>query len=440
MITSSLRPSLVWIVLAVLGIVPALLPALVDPGLWQLWIAYTGLLLVLLVADALLSPGVRNLSAELELAETMSVGVGQEAVVRCSASFGHTRRTQFRLDGSPDLEMPETFEGQLLMEPTRTPVRLCSRRRGTAEVTALWLRYTGPLGLAQRTVCLPRQTSLRVVPDIQAVRTMALSFANPRETTVGLKIERFTGAGSEFHAMRNYVDGLDIHSIDWKASARHTRLMCREHRAERNHHVVIAIDRGRLMSEELQGLTRLDHAIHGALLLAYMSLRAGDRVSLYWFDSNPGQLSPPCSGIASFQALLRISADLAYTSEETNFTLALTQLMTDLRRRALVVVLTDFVDTITAELMVDNIMRLCRRHMVVFGALRNPLFDRLIDTEPSSLADIERAVVCETLLRDRRLVLRRLQRAGVLCFDTVPSGIGPGLINRYLEIKRREMI
>jgi uncharacterized protein (DUF58 family) len=140
------------------------------------------------------------------------------------------------------------------------------------------------------------------------------------------------------------------------------------------------------------------------------------------------------------RALTRIAGELVYSTEETNFTLGLTDLASRLRRRSLVVVFTDFVDSVTAELMVENVLRLRRRHLVVFVALRDPTLGELADAEPETLLDVDRAVVAGTLLRERELTLGRLRKAGVFAIDAAPAEVGPQLVNRYLEIKRREMI
>jgi uncharacterized protein (DUF58 family) len=194
------------------------------------------------------------------------------------------------------------------------------------------------------------------------------------------------------------------------------------------------------MAEEIHGLPRLDHAIHAALLLALMSLRTGDRVSLYSFAATPGALSSACAGTGALHTLLEMSTRLSYTDDETNFTLGLTQLAARLKRRSLVVVLTDFVDTVTAELMIENVERLARTHLVVFAAMTNPEIDAITDAAPESIKDVERAVVADSLAQNRRTVIRRLQRSGIHCVDAQPDRLGGGLVHRYLEIKRREMV
>jgi uncharacterized protein (DUF58 family) len=422
------------------GFGAALLPVVIDLRLWPIWAAYCSLAVVGLIIDALLSPWRHHVDARLVIPETMFVGEEHEAELQIVTAYGRTLKAAALLDLSTELAGPDAVPIQLSLHESVASVTVRPVRRGLATVEGLWIRYSGPFGLCQRTLHQPLEQTARVVPSIRAVRAAALSFSMPAEHMVGLKIERFAGVGSEYHAMREYVPGLDSRWIDWKASARHTRLLCREYRAERNHHIVFAIDTGRLMAEEINGIPRLDHAIHAALTLAFISLRSGDRVSLFSFEATPCQLSPPNSGVGSFPALLQLSAELAYTAAETNFTLGLTQLLVELRRRSLVVVLTDFIDTVTADLMIENVLRVSQRHLVVFTALRNPLFDEIECLEPRSIHDIERAVVASSLARERKLVMRRLRRAGVHCIDTVPAGLGPQLINRYLEVKRREMI
>ena len=158
--------------------------------------------------------------------------------------------------------------------------------------------------------------------------------------------------------------------------------MARQFRAERNHQVLIAIDTGRLMCEPLAGIPKVDHAVNAALLLAYVSLRAGDRVGLATFDARPGLFVEPKGGLRGFDVLSRMGAQVDYSDRETNFTLGLTSIGQRLSRRSLMVVLTDFVDTVSAELMVENLDRLSRRHLLVFVALQDPGLAATADRAP----------------------------------------------------------
>src|SRR5262245_4826061 len=143
---------------------------------------------------------------------------------------------------------------------------LVPTRRGVAGIETLWIRYPGPLGLWSRWITFPVGREIPVLPDIPRVRAAAIRFFADREFRAGLKIERYRGDGSEFDSLKEFLPGDDHRAMDWKTSARHRRLLCRQHRAERNHQVILALDTGRLMSELLGETSRLDHALNAALL------------------------------------------------------------------------------------------------------------------------------------------------------------------------------
>lgn len=447
-----MAPSKRGLLIAASGIALALLPALVSPALWIAWVFFWAILLFLLGLDAALtlragaikaelqSPGQAGAAAAPGAPRTLYVGAAHPVLLRLSAPHLRAAEGLVALDLSETLAPQPPRPAQLGPDAPPVEFQLSPTRRGPAEVDAAWVRYEGPLGLILRTARVPLDEPLRVVANTPAVRAAALKFFGQREQATGLKIERFLGDGTEFDALREFMPGLDRRAIDWKASARHTKLLAREHRAERSHQIVLAIDTGRLMAEPLAGVPRLDHAVHAALLLAFVSARAGDRVSLFAFDERPRVYLAPRSGVAGFRAVLERTGELAYSTAETNYTLGLTELMSRLTRRSLVIVLTDFVDTVTAELMVENVTRLSRRHLVVFVALRDPLFAELAGAAPRSMLDVHRAVVADALLFDREVVLKRLARKGVLCVDATPGRVGPDLVNRYIEIKRRELI
>jgi len=134
------------------------------------------------------------------------------------------------------------------------------------------------------------------------------------------------------------------------------------------------------------------------------------------------------------------SSQLAYQTEETNFTLGLAELNFRLKRRALVVLFTEFIDTTTAELLLESLHRMANRHAVIFVTLRDPLLPNIIDAKPDRFQDVAEAVVAHDLLRDRAVVLERLTRMGVHCLEVPPRGLAVGLVNRYLTIKERGLL
>ena len=122
-----------------------------------------------------------------------------------------------------------------------------------------------------------------------------------------------------------------------------------------------------------------------------------------------------------------------------NFTLTLADLSTRLRRRSLVVLFTDFLDTVTAELMIENVMRLARRHLVLFVAVKDPSLETRALARPRDLDVLHQAVVAGDFSPEREIVLERLRRAGAHCIDATPGNFSMALVIRYIVIKRREL-
>jgi uncharacterized protein (DUF58 family) len=281
--------------------------------------------------------------------------------------------------------------------------------------------------------------ALRVVPNIRPVTSGQID-VTVRSTLYGVKDTITRGEGSEFHQLREFVTGMDHRAIDWKRSARHNSLVAKEMRAERNHQIILALDNGYLMRGEIEGLARIDHAINAALSVAWAGGLGGDLVGLYSFDAEPRHFTPPQPGRAVFPLLRSQMAEMSYNTVESNHTLALAHLNGLLSRRSLIVIFSDFADTTTAELLVENLQVLNRMHVILFVTLRDPLLESLQGGKARSLEQLAEAVVAADMLRERQMVLDRLARIGVLCLETAPGKLTPRLLSAYLDIKGRELI
>lgn len=436
-----MRPTPRTLVLAVAGGVPlAALPAITGRDeLWLVWAGFVGVLVALLGVEFALLPVARSVAFELRGPTMHEFGAPVPLRVQGRAGRAVDCDVELEVDGDcpapAPLRMPipagGEAEARVPLEPTR---------RGQLHLVALHVRWRGPLGLLWNERRVPIDRRVRVVVDVSSVRARVSRMVENRDLQHGLKIERYIGDGTEFESLREFVVGMDHRAIDWKASARHRALLVREHRAERAQSMMLCVDAGRLMAEPLRRVPRLDHAIQAALELAFVSLRAGDRVGVYSFADRPHQPLLPSAGVHTMHAVQEQLAALDYSDRESNFTLAMTQLLQQLRRRTLLVLFTDFVDSVTAELMLRNVAWLARRHLLLFVALRDPLVHELGTREPDSVEDVYRAVVADGFVRERRVVLQRLRQLGANVLDCDARELGPALIDRYLTLKRRELL
>jgi uncharacterized protein (DUF58 family) len=450
-----MRPTLRAMVVFLAGIPLSLGGVTISSRLWTVWLAYLGAALLLLGVDFVLGLPKRRLNIATTLPEQLFIGEAGVATLDITARWIRPAALELLAELDDDLE-PQPPMQTLLLRPADTvsdggararkrPSRstlelpLVPRRRGDHGIRALHVRWSGPLGMLERRVAIDVGKKVGVVPNLGIVRAIALRMFADRSFMAGLKVERYIGDGTEFESLREYVPGLDHRAIDWKASARHRKLLCQEFRAERNHQVVLAVDAGQLMAEPVAGVPKLDHAINAAILLAWFCLRTGDRVGLVGFDEKIAQWAEPQGGMHTFQRLQALGAEIDYKRVETNFTLTLADLSTRLKRRSLVVLFTDFLDTVTAELMIENVTRLARRHLVLFVAVKDPQLDTRARARPRTLDALHQAVVATDFTRERNIVLERLRRAGAHCIDASPSEFSMTLVNRYIEIKRREL-
>ncbi len=415
--------------------------ALLAPALWVIsagWLAGIG---ALILADAVLGASLRQYEVSLDAPALLYIDASDPLTIWMRFTKGALpRRLEVQLETNELLEdIPARGLRGWDGRERRYDIELAPNRRGTAKLVRFWSRWTGPLGLIQKRHIEPLDIEIPVTPNVRWVKDEAIRLFS-RDAEFGIKTQIERGDGSEFDALREFTTGMDRRAIDWKHSARHRTLLAKEFRTERNHNIVFAFDTGRLMSEPLGGVPKIDRAINAGLLLSYVSLRGGDRTMFYSFDARPGVSSGFLSGARSFPKAQGLAATLDYSTEEANFTLALSNLSQKLERRSLIIIFSDFVDTISAELMLENVKRLTDRHLVLFATFEDEALASMVDGRPADAEDVSRAVIAGSLLDERDVVFRRLQRLGVQIIETTPEAFGGALISRYLQIKRREML
>lgn len=427
----------------------ALLAALAPVGLAaavlapRLWLAVPAVALAVLVAaviDALLAGGI----VDLRVHAPADVAVGAEAEAQVLADFrGRPRAIEAALALDPRLAAGGRIEGGLARDPASDAFigRLGFRpvRRGTGEITMAWLRWTGPLGLGARSARAEVAARVRVLPDLSPTRDPAIQ-ALLRNSQFGMIARRLKGEGTMFEALAEYEPGMDRRRIDWKSSARHAKLYAKEYEAERNNQIVFAFDCGRATCEPVAGLARLDRALTAALTTAWVALKGGDRVALYGFAARVLLATPFATGAPAFGRLQEAAAELDYRPEEANFTLALASLATRLQRRSLVVVFSEFTDPAGAELMLESVARLARRHRVLFVTLADEELEAIAGAPPERIQAVAAAVGAASLLRQRALVIQRLRALGVDVIEAPHNAVGGRLLDSYLAIRQQEGI
>jgi uncharacterized protein (DUF58 family) len=416
----------------------ALAFAAIEPGRWFLALTWPLAMLLLVGLDAV--RGFASASARADFPAHAYVGETRECTV--SVSLGsRPRSASIALPGSPFVAIEDDGRAKVLLEggigAVRIPIDMV--RRGVARFERVWLRWTGPLGLAWNQNSVEIDASFPVLPDLRPVLDEGARIYQ-RHAIEGLITQLAQGEGSDFDTLLDFRAGMDRRAIDWKQSARHTKLLAKQYRIERNNQIVFAIDSGRQMCEPVAGLARIDRFISAMLLTAWIALKLGDRVAIHSFDSRPRLSSGFVSGGGAFSELERVASKIDYSADETNYTYALTTLGARLTRRSMIVLFTEFTDSVAADFMLRAIRRLSETHLVVVAVLRDEELDSIVASEPRSADDVTRAITAAGLLKERRVVISRLQHLGVHVVETGHDEVSGRLVQSYLDLKKRNLL
>ena len=334
---------------------------------------------------------------------------------------------------------------RVALQTTLTPTR-----RGDRPAATVTIRSYGPLRHAYRQArrrAAAEQSppwTLRVLPRFDSKQFLAEKLAKLRIFD-GSVVTRGRGQGTEFDALREYVIGDDVRSIDWRATARRSDVVVRTWRPERDRHVVCVIDTGRTSAVRV-GTTstdpgdvhldepRLDAAIDAALLLAEVANRAGDKVSLLAVDSAVRTAVSGGSNRTLLPKMVAALAPLQPQLRETDFGLMVSEILRRERKRALVVLFSALEPGALGEGLMPVLNQLTARHKVLLAAVHDQSVADLAGRHDTA-DDIYLSVAAQKTLAERRRVVSALSRHDVEVVDAPIKLFASRVTDAYLELK-----
>jgi uncharacterized protein (DUF58 family) len=427
--------------LAALGAPLALVADVMRDDLWVLGAVWCGALVVATLVDAIIGKALSATSLVDLRFPHLSIARDEKWQLVCD--FGQTSAPK---DAVAALECDDRLGLAQVQTRGVNSGNIASfefgfspLRRGKGLFKGANVRWRGPLGLVWKQKHFKFDHEEAVTTNIRGVQEDALRWFS-RFAMFGSKVDRTIGEGTEFHALRDFQTGMDRRTVDWKQSARHGKLIAREFRTERNHNIIFALDSGRTMCEPIGNAPRIDRAIEAALLTALACIRGGDKAGFFAFDAKPRLSTGALGGGSAFVTLQHCAGEIDYCAEETNYVLGLASLSGELKRRSLIIVFTEFADQTAAQLMIEALGRLLKRHLVIFVAFRDEELEALQDTAPQNAEDVARAVVAASILSERELVLAKLKAMGAHIVEGAARTIGPNIISTYLDLKGRDLL
>ncbi|MDF1662251.1 MAG: DUF58 domain-containing protein [Planctomycetota bacterium] len=398
--------------------------------------------ILLLAFDYRRASVARSLVVKRILKQRLSLGVKNKVSIRVS-NLGRRALSIKIVDDAPPTFTIEgnDFEFQIGPgEERELDYEVTPHRRGDYEFRNLHVETLGPWNLARRVYQVASNDFVKVYPNLKGVEQWALLTRKRHLNEIGVHKIRKRGQGSEFDQLRLYTRGDEFRSINWKATARRHLPITSVYQTEKSQSVVVLLDAGRRMAAWVGGLSKLDYAINASLLLAYVASISDDNIALGVFNKDLRAWLAPRKGRMQYrrfmEQLYACEAEYCYTNYRASF-LSLAQKM---KKRSLVVIMTDVLDPDGAKELEQAVSIFRPRHLPLVVSLRDPSLKEIADRLPRSPEDLYETVVAQEVFLDRRRMAHDIQRRGVHTVDAAPGDFSIAVVNEYLRLKaRREL-
>ncbi|MEU7630036.1 DUF58 domain-containing protein [Nocardia sp. NPDC049220] len=421
--------------LAAAAAAAALLVTLVLPS-WFAVIVLTCALAAALCIDLGMAGQAPDLA--LSRASLTTVRLGRSVGVELVAVNTGTRTLRGTLwDDWPDSARAQTRPHQVDLAPgaqARFHTTLNPTYRGDRVAGPVTVRLLGPLGLAGRQTRFSVPARVRALPAFRSERLLRSKVRRLHHLD-GRNLADRRGQGTEFDSFRKYVAGDDVRAIDWRATARATDVLVRTWRPERNRHVALLLETGRVSAGRVGAGTRLDASIEAALLLGALAAAAGDSVDLLAFDRQPRAEVRGVGGKGLQLKLMHAMAGITPTLVDTDSSGLVRAVIQRTRRRSLVVWFTGLDGATVEENVLPVLPVLAQRHRVLIVSVTDPDVAAAA-ARRDTLSDLGLAAAAESVLAERAVVQESLRRSGVAVIAAPPERLPEALADEYLELKQ----
>ena len=424
----SITARAVW--LALLG-----LPGLLLWPHWWMFLATLALWLAVVLFDALRAVSPQRLQVVRRQAGQVRLGLSVSGRLLVTNPSQRTAHIQLRDAWNPTAGLDDQRARLTIPAGERRAVdqQFTPTRRGEHSSRSLSIASIGPWGFARRTQHRQVPGRLLALHPFGARRHLPSRVQRLREIE-GLAAVHQRGQGTEFDSLRDFVDGDDVRSIDWRATARRHSVVVRTWRPERDRHVLIVLDTSRTSAARLADAPRLDAAIDSALLLTALAGHAGDRVDLLCMDRIAHVSVTGSSRSSVLHDMVRATSAVDPALVEIDWERTAREVHARARRGALIVLVTPVEPSVVQQGLVPVAARIAKDHPLVIASISDPALEDLA-TQRGDTDAVYQAAAAEQARLQRAGVARALEKAGAHVVETPPERAPQALADTYLALK-----
>lgn len=333
------------------------------------------------------------------------------------------------------------FEAALKQKESRVIIyHLRPVMRGVYEFGNLRVFVSSSIGLVRRRFDCEKPRPVKVYPSFLQIRKYELMAISNHLIDIGIKKVRKVGHNIEFEHIKEYVKGDDFRTINWKATARKNDLMVNLYQDEKSQQVYSLIDKGRMMQMPFQGMSLLDYAINSSLIFSNIAIKKEDKAGIITFEKSFDGYLPADKKRNQMHLILDFLYNQATTFGETDYSSMYVQLKHRLRRRSLLMLYTNFESIHSLDRQLPYFQKLAKSHLLVVIFFENTELDQLIHTRPNDTLGVYQKVMAEQFAFEKIRIVKTLRRSGIQSILAKPQELSISVINKYIELKARQLI
>ncbi|HRP54208.1 MAG TPA: DUF58 domain-containing protein [Fluviicola sp.] len=318
--------------------------------------------------------------------------------------------------------------------------QLIPKERGEISFTPIVVFIRSILHLAEFRKEFVLDTKVHVYPSVLQMKQYELKVFNKQTLSTGVKRIRRLGNTSEFEQIRNYIQGDDLRTVNWKATSRRNELMVNQFQDEKSQPFYCLIDKSRAMQLSFDGMTVLDYAINSSLVLSNIALRKGDKAGLLTFSNKIGDFIPAERKEGQLRRILDVLYRQKTTFQESDYELLYQQIRNTIKTRSMILLYTNFESVYSMRRVLPILQRINKSHVLVVAFFQNNELQDLTLQPANSYKEIVESSVADYLNLSKWKIAIELTKNGIQTIYTKPEDLSIHSINKYLELKARGKI
>ena len=313
-------------------------------------------------------------------------------------------------------------------------------KRGEYSFGSVNVLVQSPLNLLSRRFSFSSDKMVPVYPSYLQMRKYELLAISQRLTETGIKKIRRIGQNQEFELIKDYVSGDDFRTVNWKTTARKSRLMVNQYQDERSQQVYSLIDKGRVMQMPFNGLSLLDYAINASLVISNIAIKKSDKAGLITFQDTIGNILPASRVNNQMATIQKVLYNQKTAFLETDYSTLYATIRRSVSQRSLLLLFTNFESVFSLQRQLPYLINLAKQHLLVVIFFENTELKSLIERKAENLKEVYHKALAERFSFEKKLIVKELQKVGIQSILTPPEKLTVNTINKYLELKARNLI